>query len=182
MTMPPRVRKLVLTAHLTTSLGWLGAVLAYIALDVTATTSTDVPMVRAAYPAMGVIVQFVIVPLALAALLTGTIQALGTTWGLIRHYWVLVSLLLTLVATLVLLAETRTVSDLAQMAASGPDPRELPGTLAHSIGGLAVLLTITILNIYKPRGLTRYGWRKQQQQRRKQHDKRVEMTTAQPIR
>jgi hypothetical protein len=26
-----------------------------------------------------------------------------------------------------------------------------------------------VLNVYKPRGLTRYGWRKQQEQRRKQH-------------
>lgn len=28
-----------------------------------------------------------------------------------------------------------------------------------------VLLVIQTLNVYKPRGMTRYGWRKQQEQR-----------------
>jgi hypothetical protein len=27
-----------------------------------------------------------------------------------------------------------------------------------------VLLVILVLNVYKPRGMTRYGWRKQQEQ------------------
>jgi hypothetical protein len=35
------------------------------------------------------------------------------------------------------------------------------------------LLLTTGLNVYKPRGLTRYGWRKQQEQRRKQHEQRT---------
>ena len=29
-----------------------------------------------------------------------------------------------------------------------------------------VLLVILVLNMYKPRGMTRYGWRKQYEQRR----------------
>ena len=37
----------------------------------------------------------------------------------------------------------------------------LPGTLLHSIGALLVLLVIAVLAIFKPRGVTRYGWRKQ---------------------
>ena len=32
-------------------------------------------------------------------------------------------------------------------------------------GGLLVLLVITVLNVYKPRGLTPYGWRKQEESR-----------------
>ena len=34
------------------------------------------------------------------------------------------------------------------------------------MGGLIVLLVVLWLNVYKPRGLTPYGWRKQQEQRR----------------
>jgi uncharacterized membrane protein len=166
MTMPPRLRKAVLTAHVMTSVGWLGAVLAYMAIDVTAVTSEDVDRVRAAYLAMDMTVTYAIVPLALAAVVIGIVNALGTSWGLFRHYWVLVKLLLTLVATAVLVLETQTVRSLAEIAGSGADPRELPGTLPHSIGGLMVLLVVTTLSIYKPRGLTRYGWRKQQDQRR----------------
>ena len=115
---------------------------------------------------MEVTALYAVVPLALASVLIGIVNALGTTWGLIRHYWVLVKLLLTVFAATVLLIETRTISKLADVAASTADPRELPGTLLHSIGGLVVLLITTALSVFKPRGVTRYGWRKQDAQRR----------------
>lgn len=161
--MTPRLRKLVLTTHITTSVGWLGAVVAYLALDVTALTNQDGQVVRSAYLAMELTVRFIIVPLALASVTIGIINALATPWGLFRHYWVVVKLLLTIVATVVLLLETQTVSALAAEAAADPDPGQLPGTLPHSVGGLVVLLTTTVLSVFKPRGLTRYGWRKQHQ-------------------
>ncbi|MBI4591460.1 MAG: DUF2269 domain-containing protein [Candidatus Rokubacteria bacterium] len=171
--MTPGLRKFVLAVHLILSVGWIGAVVAYIALDVTAVTSQDVQMVRAAFLAMELTALYVIVPLALAALLTGLVMSLGTPWGLFRHYWVLITLVLTIIATIVLLLETQTISYMAEVAASGADPRELPGSLPHSVGGLVVLLVITVLNVYKPRGLTPYGWRKQQEERRKQHEERT---------
>lgn len=164
--MPPRLRKAVLTTHVVTSVGWLGAVLAYLALDVTAVISSDVDRVRSAFVAMELTVLYAIVPLALATVVIGLVNALGTSWGLFRHYWVLAKLLLTTVATIVLLLETKTIRSLAEAAGSGADPLGLPGTLPHSIGGLVVLLLVTVLSIYKPKGLTRYGWRKQQHQRR----------------
>lgn len=159
--MPPRLRKVVLLTHIATSVGWLGAVVAYLALDVTAVASVDIHVVRAAYVAMEVLVYSAIVPFALASVLIGIVNALGTPWGLFRHYWVVVKLVLTLVATAVLMIESRTVSDLADAAANDVDPLALPGTLPHSVGGLLVLLTATLLSVYKPRGLTPYGWRKQ---------------------
>jgi hypothetical protein len=113
-----------------------------------------------------VIAYRVIVPLAIASVLIGVVNALGTHWGLVRHYWVVVKLLLTLVATAVLLVETQSISALADAAAAGGDPRSLPGTLPHSVGGLILLLVVTGLSTYKPKGVTRYGWRKQQGQRR----------------
>jgi hypothetical protein len=166
--MPPRLRKAVLTAHVTTSLGWFGAVAAYIALDITAVTSQDVLRARGAYLAMEVTVWYVIVPLALASLTVGIINALGTPWGLFRHYWVLAKFLLTILATTILMIETQTVSYLAETAASSADPRELSGTLLHSVGALILLLIITILSVFKPRGMTQYGWRKQQGRPRRQ--------------
>jgi hypothetical protein len=78
-----------------------------------------------------------------------------------------VKLLLTLVATAVLLAESQTISALASAARAGTDPRTLPGTLPHSVGGFLILLIIMILSVYKPKGMTRHGWRRQQDQRRK---------------
>jgi hypothetical protein len=172
MTMPPGLRKLALAAHLTCSLGWSGAVVAYLALGVSAATSQDAQTVRAAWIAMELTGWYVIVPLALTALLTGLVMALGTSWGLFRHYWVLISLLLTILATVVLLLHMPTVSSLAR-AADGAHLGGLGGDLVHPGLGLVVLLVITGLNVYKPRGLTRYGWRKQQEQRRKQHEQRT---------
>src|ERR671910_334178 len=103
MTMTPGMRKFVLTVHLTFSVGWIGAVFAYLALGISAVTSQDAQTVRAAWIAMELTGWFVIVPLALAALLTGLVMALGTPWGLFRYYWVLITLLLTILATVVLL-------------------------------------------------------------------------------
>lgn len=158
--MPPRLRKTVLTLHVASSVGWLGAVAAYLALDVTAATGADVEVVRSAYVAMGLTVRYAIVPLALTTLLVAIINALGTPWGLFRHYWVLFKLILTLLAATILLLEAPTVARLAETAASSSDPRGLPSTLAHSVGGLVVLLTNLALSVFKPRGLTRYGWRR----------------------
>ncbi len=170
MIMSPRLRKFVLAAHITLAVGWIGAVAAYIALDVAAATSRDAPTVRAAWIAMESIARYVIVPLALASLLTGLVMALGTRWGLFRHYWVLISLLLTTIATVVLLGETQTISRFAHIAAdpttSSDDLLSLGSTLVHSVGGMVVLLVIQVLNVYKPQGMTRYGQRKQHEQRR----------------
>jgi hypothetical protein len=171
MIMTPRLRKFALAAHITLAVGWIGAVASYVALDVAAATSQDAQMLRAAYLAMELIAWYVIVPLALASLLSGLIMSLGTKWGLFRHYWVLISLLLTIFATVVLLVEMQTISYFADIAAdptmSGDDLRALGSTLVHSVGGTVVLLVILMLNVYKPRGMTRYGWRKQQQEQRK---------------
>src|SRR5882672_9318044 len=113
MTMTPRLRKFALTAHVTSSVGWLGAVAGVLALAVAGLTSQDVQKVRAAYLAMEMIGRFVLVPLALASLLTGLVQSLGTTWGLCRHYWVLFKLLINVGALVILLMYTQTLSYLA---------------------------------------------------------------------
>jgi hypothetical protein len=158
------LRKFVLAAHLTFSVGWIGAVVGYLALGVAAVTSQDAQTVRAAWIAMELTGWFAIVPLAIAALLTGLVMALGTKWGLFRHYWVLFSLALTIIATVVLLLHMPTVSVMADVAreADGADLGGLGGDLLHPGVGLLVLLVITGLNVYKPRGMTRYGQRKQE--------------------
>ena len=170
MTMGPRLRKLALTAHISASIGWIGADAGSLALAIAGLTSPDAQMVQAAFLAMGVIAWFVIVPLSLVSLFTGLIQSLGTKWGLFRHYWVLVKFLIALVATGVLLVHTQPIDLLAGAAAATTlatgDLREARIQLVVAAGaGLVVLLVNTALGVYKPRGLTPYGWRKQQAQR-----------------
>ncbi len=114
-------------------------------------------MVRAAWIAMDLTGWFAIVPLALAALLTGIVMSLGTAWRLFRHYWVVITLVQTVLSTVVLLLHMPTVSSIAEVAreAEGAALAGLGGDLFHPGVGLLVLLAITGLNVYKPRGLTR---------------------------
>jgi uncharacterized membrane protein len=171
MLMKPALRRFVFTAHVTSTVGWIGIVAAYVAIAIALLVSTDAQTVRGAYFAMKVIAYFVIIPFTLASLLTGIVQSLGSTWGLFRHWWVIYKLLLTVAATLVLLEYTREMTESAGLAArkslSGADLDLLRGPLhlIHAGGGLLVLLVAQVLAIYKPRGVTRYGRRKQHQQR-----------------
>lgn len=171
MTVAPGLRKFLLTAHVVSSVGWIGAVFAYLALVFAALTSEDAQTVRAAFLAME-LTYFVLVPLAFVSLLTGVVQSLGTTWGLFRHYWVIFKLLLTVLAGVVLLANMQTVSSLADMAAAtdGAGLPDAAGQLLHAGIGLVVLLLAAILAVYKPRGMTRHGQRKQYELRMGKQD------------
>jgi hypothetical protein len=171
MTMSPGLRKFALASHLTFAAGWIGAVVAYLALGVAAETSTNDETVRGAWVAMELTGWYAIVPLAIATLLTGLVMALGTRWGLFRHYWVLISFALTVFAAVVLLLHMPTVSSTADVAreAEGARLDALGGDLGHPGIGLVVLLVIEVLNVYKPRGMTAYGRRRQDEQRREQH-------------
>jgi hypothetical protein len=166
MQMSPGIRKLMLTVHVTSSVGWLGAIVAYIALNAPVYLSDDEQTVRAAYLMMEPVLRYALIPLAAVALVTGIVQALGTPWGLLRHYWVKISLVLTALAFVVLMLHLPAVEAMAAVAADpAGDVDQLGGDLFHAVGGLVVLLVPLALNIYKPRGLTRYGWRRAQDRR-----------------
>lgn len=160
--MTPSVRKLTLTVHISASVGWAGALAVFLAHALGSLMSQDEQIVRGMSIAMGVAAWFVILPLALASLTTGLIQALGTAWGLFRHYWVVFKMLLTTIATVVLLLKLAPISYLADLAkqaefAAG-DLTGLRRSLAsHAAGGLLILLTAAALAIYKPAGMIRSG-------------------------
>ncbi|MBA3746525.1 MAG: hypothetical protein H0W96_03415 [Solirubrobacterales bacterium] len=171
MTSRPRLRKFALAAHVISSVGWLGTVITVLALAIAGATSEDPQTVRAAYLAMELTAWSALVPLALASLTTGIVQSLGTKWGLLRHYWVLAKLVITVLATVVLLLYTRTLDQLAGVAARAALSSEdlallhTPSVVLHAGVALLLLLVATTLAIYKPPGMTRYGWRKQLERR-----------------
>lgn len=168
-TMAPSVRKFALTTHVTSSVGLLGSIAAFLTLTLAGLSSQDIQIIRATYLAMDLLARFIIVPLAFASLITGIIQSLGTPWGLFRHYWIVAKLLLTAVATSILLIKLKLIGYAASLAAEAILPRGDLRTAGmelavHAAGGLLVLLIPTVLSVYKPRGLTPYGRRKQQEQ------------------
>lgn len=162
--MPPRLRTVALTVHVTSSVGWLGAVLAFLGLAVIGLTSQDAPTVRGAYLVMEPAAWLVLVPLAFASLLTGIVQSLGTAWGLARHYWVLFKLGINVVTTVVLLTYIETFTTMARVAADPSAELDVvrnPSPVIHATAALLLLLLAAALSLFKPRGMTRYGWRQQ---------------------
>jgi hypothetical protein len=167
MMMTPRVRKLALIAHVVSSVGWLGAVAAFLVLSIVGLFSTHAETVRSAYVAMDLIGQFAIVPLSLAAVLTGVVQGLGTQWGLFRYYWVLTKFTLTIVATLLLILHqfTAVAAAAARVSAAAtdalPDVGRLGTQLVFDASAAIVVLLVTVtLSVYKPWGRIRYAERK----------------------
>ena len=155
--MRPRLRKLALTAHIASSVGWFGAVLTFLAVAVVGVTDQDDRVVRAANLIAEPVVWYVVLPFAVASLLTGLVSSLGSAWGLLRHYWVLFKLVLNVFATAVLLVYTRTVDRFAAIAADPAAdlaPLRSPTFVVHAGGALVVLAVAMVLAVYKPRGVT----------------------------
>jgi hypothetical protein len=166
MTMTPRVRRFAFLAHVTFSVGWLGSVVAYLALAVRGLNGKDAVLARSAYLSMELIGWAVIVPLSLATLLSGLVQSLGTEWGLFRHYWITAKFLMASGGSIILLVHMRAVGQMSGFARitslSEGDFGDLRISLVvHAVGGFLLLVTATVLSIYKPWGMTPYGRRKE---------------------
>jgi hypothetical protein len=166
MTMTPRLRKFALTTHVTSSVGWLGAAAVFLALAIAGMTGQDAQLMRAAYLAMELTTWIVILPLAILSLLSGVVSSLGTNWGLFRYYWVSLKLLITILATIVLLVHMQPIDFLAGVAAKttvfSANLQSLQILMVIASGAaLTALIVLTVLSVYKPRGMTQYGQRAQ---------------------
>ena len=166
MLMTSGVRKIALVTHVSSSLGWFGAVAAFLALAISGIASDNAQLVRSVYVAMEVVTWGVIVPFTIATLLTGIIQSLGTTWGLFRYHWVVAKLVLTVIATVILLVHTQPIGRVAHLATerllSSADLHGLRVQLIADAGAAIIaLLVATGLSVYKPWGLTSYGRRQE---------------------
>lgn len=164
MTVAPGLRKFALTLHIVASVGWVGIVAGFLALAVAGLVSSDANLVLASYLAMDFSYRAVVIPLGLASLMTGLVSSFVTDWGLFRHYWVVVKLLLTTLAVILMLVHIQPVRRAARPAAATILSRaDLSGLRLQLVGeasaALIVLLLATALSTHKPRGRTRYGTR-----------------------
>ena len=167
--MTPALRRFTFTTHIASSVGWLGAALAFLALAVIGFTSDDPVKVRGGYLLMAPAAWFVLVPLAHASLLSGIALSLGTTWGLFRHSWVVLKLGITVFATIILLMYMDTFRQMAGVAADPVADLAMvrnASPIVHAILALVLLVAATALAVYKPFGMTAYGKRRFEEQRR----------------
>ena len=157
------LRKLTLLTHILSSVGWSGAVAAFLALAVTGLNSPNPVIVRAVYIAMQPITLRIIIPLAILSLLTGLVLSIGTPWGLFRHYWIIFKLLISTASLPILFLHTGIIR---RVATAATDTR-LPFTGLHedrqqlviaSAASLMALVAAALLSVYKPRGRTGSSW------------------------
>ena len=167
--MTPALRRFTFATHITSSVGWVGAALAFLALAVIGFTTDDPVKARGAYLLMAPAAWFVLVPLAHASLLSGIVLSLGTTWGLFRYYWVVLKLGITVFATVILLIYMGTFRQMAGVAADPVVDLAMvrnASPIVHAILALVLLVAATVLGVYKPFGMTAYGERRFEEQGR----------------
>lgn len=160
MIMPSRIRKVALTAHITSTLSWLGAIAGFLALAIAGLRSNHVQLVRSSYLSMELIGWYVLVPLCVASLATGLVMSLGTTWGLFRHYWVVIKFVITVVSAVILFMYTQTLEqmgDLARNSTLSVEALRNGSPVLHASAAIVALLLNAVLSVYKPRGMTAYG-------------------------
>lgn len=161
--MRPRARKIWLTLHVGVSVGWLGAGLGLVVLALVGATTTDLALRHSSYELMQTFDLTLVIPLTLLSIITGLVMSLGTQWGLIKHWWVLIKFGISLAIVVVATAwESSVVRGLATdtgadpaVAAAGRD-WQLVGCL---IGFVIALWVAVTLSISKPGGRTSRGKR-----------------------
>jgi hypothetical protein len=158
--MPSRVfQRSLLTAHISLSVGWLGAVAAFLVLALAGLDDREQPMVGACYQAMDRIGWILIVPLCFGTLITGVVQSLTSEWGLLKYYWVVAKLGITIVSTVLLLVHMRFVAPVVDAALAHfqqDDMRDVRVRLVVDSGAaLIALLAATALSVFKPFGRIR---------------------------
>jgi hypothetical protein len=152
----PRRRPLLVTVHVLTAVGLIGTDLALVALGYAGARGAPAQQV---YPAMSLLATWLVVPLALAALGSGILLSALTGWGLLRHWWVAVKLVITVALAAVLLAVLVPGLHAAADTATGPHPIPQRLLFALSPAAASILLTVNaVLGRYKP-GRARRGLR-----------------------
>ena len=162
--MSRRRRKLVLTLHVGSSVGWLGAAIAMTVLLVAGLVTGNPALRHSAFTFMHVYDLAVMIPLGYLALITGVLLSVGTNWGLLKHWWIVVKLVLT-VAVLVFAGVFTSGWVLEAVARTARDPMAdldmLAVQLVANVAAFNIVFWMnTTISVFKPWGPTPRGERK----------------------
>lgn len=147
--------------HFVTAVGWLGVAFCQLCLNVTSATSDDAGVHAAAHDLAHAFDRYVLVPLALGALVSGVVRAVRSRWGLVSHWWVTVKFAATIALMVfdsVWLGEwnVRARALAGTSAGSGQGAYDVLGEwlLAGSVINIALLTFMTVISVIKPWGRT----------------------------
>ncbi|MEU3692254.1 DUF2269 domain-containing protein [Streptomyces narbonensis] len=156
--LPPPWRKAVLTLHVTVAVGWAGVEIAQLLLGLIGLFTDDAAVARATHVVMEILGIELVSGIAWMTLLTGLLLATATQWGLLKHYWIVTKLVLTV--ALMLDGHFLLQHWLREQAEAGGASGSLGLRLVVSMSvALVLLVAATALSVYKPWGRTRRGRR-----------------------
>jgi Predicted integral membrane protein (DUF2269) len=166
-------RKLTLTVHIISAIGWIGVDFVLFVFAFTGLTSNDPDTVATCYLAIEMFAVVLLLPLGLLSLATGLLLGWGSKYGVLRYRWVVWKLILNLVLTTLVVVLLRPgVSEAADLVTSTPDLTSDQLDQARSnlifppVVSITTLTFATVLAVYKPWGRTMYGQRRLEAERR----------------
>lgn len=155
-----RWRQTTLIVHLVSAGAWIGVDVIVAVLVTVGWFGADVQTRSLAYQALAAFVVWPMLTSGLVCLATGVLLGLGTKWGLIKYWWVLVKLVLNLVlCTLILVALRPGMADVARygrdLLTGNPDPDAVSQLFFPPAVSLTALTFATLLGVAKPWGRIR---------------------------
>jgi hypothetical protein len=153
-------RKAVLSIHIVSAGTWFGLDVAMAALVVTALGTNEIATKAFAYRALELVAVWPIIVASLTCLASGVVLGLGTSFGLIRYWWVAIKLVLNLVLSTLVLVLLRPgvieLADRARESAAGQfvtfvDDEMMFPPIVSSVA----LLVAFLLSVFKPWGRIR---------------------------
>jgi hypothetical protein len=139
-------------------------VAAKLVLEIVAMTSRDQGVARAGFMFMEALDRAVSPPAAIATLITGIVLSVGTAWGLFRHRWIVVKLVLTVGVIITGVAFVGAWTEEAVAIAARPNldaatAADLGSTSLWLIGAavahVLMLGAATVISVFKPWGRIR---------------------------
>jgi hypothetical protein len=159
-----RTRKVTLVVHLVSVGAWIG-IDVMVAVLVGVGRFADDPVQRGtAYQALGWFVVWPMLTSGLVCLASGVVLGLGSRWGLVRYWWVLVKLVLNVVlSALVLVALRPGMPDVVEhgraLSAGVASDVDVSFLVFPPTVSLTALVLATALAVFKPWGRVRRGHR-----------------------
>lgn len=162
MTLSRRTRRTLVLLHVLASMSWIGVDLVIGVLSFTGLTTDDPRTMATAYGGLALFAVPLLLVLGLLTLATGALLGLGTRFGLLRYWWVVVKLVISVVLTVLVLVALRPTLDVAAVETATVDP-----TLADRLTDVrfnmifpplvstTALVVAAWLGVFKPSGPTR---------------------------
>lgn len=144
-----RPRAIVRAVHVLVSIGWFGLVVVMLVLSAAAMTTDGGTSPRFPYRLMDQIASPMIPIVAVATLVTGVALSVATPWGLLRHWWIVVKLVITLA---VIVTGAALTGHWIQQAGAAPTTPARWLLVGGAIVHLLMLASAMIISVDKPWG------------------------------